>query len=136
MEKQALYCGSAHPLFEIPDDAIEEWDLAQYKFVKRPYVPDDHIPAAKVLKGAATAENMEAIAILILSGSFTGFLPEHYAQQWIKTGEMKPILPDRMHYLSPMELIFRTTLPQTMAAQYFKADLIEAFAARKLERDS
>jgi len=135
-EKQALYCGSAHPLFQLPDDAIEEWDLAQYKFVKRPYVPDEHIPAAKVLKGAATAENMEAIAILILSGGFTGFLPEHYAQRWIKTGEMKPILPDRMHYLSPMELIFRTTLPQTLAAQFFKADLIEAFTARKLERAS
>ena len=130
VEKQTLYCGSAHPLFEIADDAIEEWDLAQYKFVKRPYVPDDHLPAAKVLKGAAHAQNMEAIAILILSGAFTGFLPEHFAERWVKTGEMKPILPERMHFLSRMELIFRTTVPQTMAAQYFKTDLLEAFAAR------
>ena len=64
-------------------------DLAQHKFVKRPYVPDGHIPSAEFLNAAAYAENMEATAMLILSGGFIGFLPEHYAARWVASGEMK-----------------------------------------------
>ena len=129
LERQTLYCGSAHPLFEIPDDKIELWDLAQYKYIKRSYVPDDHLPATEMLKPGAVAANMESIAILILSGSFIGFLPEHFAERWVDSGEMKPVLPARMHFLSQMELILRKTQPQTLAAQYLKADIIEAFAS-------
>ena len=131
LERQTLYCGSTHPLFQAPDNEIEVWDLAQYKYIKRPYVPDDHLPAAEVLKPGAFAENMESIAILILSGSFIGFLPEHFAERWVDSGDMKPVLPERMHFLSQMELILRTTQPQTLAAKYFKDDIIEAFAAAK-----
>ena len=128
LERQTLYCGSRHPLFEIPDDKIEAWDLSQYKCVKRPYVPDDHIPAAEMLTAGAEADNMESIAILILSGSFIGFLPEHFAERWVNSEEMKPVLPEQMHFLSQMELILRTTQPHTLAAQYLKDEIVEAFA--------
>ncbi len=126
-ESQRLYCSSRHPLFETPAGAIEVSDLARHKFIKRPYVPDGNIPSAEILNAAAYAENMEAIAILILSGGFIGFLPEHYAARWVSSGEMKTILPERMHYESGIELILRKTVPQTLAAQYLKTDLLEAF---------
>ena len=131
LERQTLYCGSTHPLFETPDKEIEVWDLTRYKYIKRPYVPDDHLPASEVLKPGAFAENMESIAILILSGSFIGFLPEHFAERWVDSGEMRAVLPEKMHFLSQMELLLRTTQPQTLAAQYLKADIIEAFASAK-----
>jgi DNA-binding transcriptional LysR family regulator len=36
----------------------------------------------------------EAAAILILSGRFIGFLPDHYAAGWVAEGRMKAIRPD------------------------------------------
>ena len=124
-ENQLLYCSSAHPLFTV--DRLDVADLAQYRFVRRPYVPDDHIPHADVLNSAAIAENMEAIAVLILSGEFVGFLPEHYAARWVREGGMKAVLSHIMHYESQLELIARKTVPQTLAAQFLKADLIDVF---------
>ena len=124
-ESQRLYCSSRHPLFSAA--AIKLGDLARHKFVKRPYVPDGHIPRAEALNAAAIAENMEAIAVLILSGEFIGFLPEHYAARWVASGEMTAVLPQRMRYESQLELIMRKTVPQTLAAQYLRADLLEAF---------
>jgi LysR family transcriptional regulator, transcriptional activator for bauABCD operon len=34
---------------------------------------------------------MESVAILIRSGRFIGFLPDHYAACWVACGEMKLI---------------------------------------------
>ena len=127
LESQRLYCNKRHPLFERAAETIEMQDLAPHGYVKRPYVPDAHIPSAEMLNATAYAENMEAIAILILSGRFIGFLPDHYAARWVRSGEMKAILPERMRFESQVELIFRKTMPQTLAAQYMKTDLLEAF---------
>jgi len=126
-EGQRLYCSKAHPLFDKSASSIKVASLARHKFVKRPYVPDEHIPSAEVFNAAAYSENMEATALLILSGGFIGFLPEHYAAQWVNTGQMKAILPKRMRYESRVELIRRKTVPQTLAAQHMKADLLDAF---------
>lgn len=126
-ESQLLYCSNKHPLFDARAGSIRVPDLAHHKFVKRPYVPDGHIPSSEFLNAAAFAENMEATAMLILSGGFIGFLPEHHAARWVGSGEMKAILPRQMHYESGLELILRKTVPQTLAAQYLKTDLLEAF---------
>ena len=126
-ESHHLYCGKRHPLFKRPAGTMKVSDVAPHGYVKRPYIPDAHIPSAEMLNVAAYAENMEAIAILILSGRFIGFLPDHYAAQWFRSGEMKTILPNRMRYESQIELILRKTVPQTLAAQYLKTDLLEAF---------
>lgn len=126
-ERQLLHCSRLHPLFDVCTTSIDTSELARHKFVKRPYVPDGHIPSAEFLNAAAYAENMEAIAMLILSGGFIGFLPEHYAARWVNSGEMKTVLPDVMHYETGLELILRKTVPQTLAAQYLKTDLLEAF---------
>ncbi len=126
-ESQRLYCGRLHPLYPVPDKKIGLKELSTHKFVKRPYVPDGYIAGADRLNAAAYAENMEAIAMLILSGGFIGFLPEHYAARWVETGDMRVVLPGRMRYESRLELILRKTVPQPLAAQFLKSDLLAAF---------
>lgn len=126
-ESQHLYCGRGHPLFDLDGDTVELSELADHGYVKRSYTPDTQVPAVEMLNATACAENMEAIAILILSGAFIGFLPDHYAARWVDGGEMKAILPDRMRYESQVELFVRKTAPQTLAAQYMKSDLLRAF---------
>jgi DNA-binding transcriptional LysR family regulator len=36
---------------------------------------------------------MEAQAMLVLSGLYLSYLPEHYAKSWVKTGEMRSLSP-------------------------------------------
>ena len=42
---------------------------------------------------AATVESMEAQLILVLSGAYIGYLPEHYAQSWVEQGRLRVLLP-------------------------------------------
>lgn len=126
-EAQKLYAARGHPLAVMPPPGPAPSDLGAYKFARRSYIPDGAIPHAEHLVTAAQAENMEATAMLILSGAHIGFLPEHYARAWTRTGEMVAILPEAMRFDSTMELITRKTVPQTPAAGYFRADLLTAF---------
>ena len=36
---------------------------------------------------------MEAQLILVLSGAYIGYLPEHYAQAWADKGDLRVLLP-------------------------------------------
>lgn len=132
-ETQRLYCAANHPLYALRDAALTIESLFEHGCVKRPYVPDVDIPESTGLKAAAQAENMEAIAFLVLSGRFIGFLPDHYASRWVERGEMRALLPERMHYQSRIELLVRTSTPQPLAVRYFVSDLLDAFKSRGQE---
>jgi DNA-binding transcriptional LysR family regulator len=54
--------------------------------------------------GAATVSDMEAMAHLVLSGQFIGFMPVHYAAVWTSTDRMRPILPGRFTHTSAFEI--------------------------------
>ena len=65
--------------------------LLDMKFVERNYQtwPEQLSPDLKV--GAKTG-SMEAIAMLISTGEYLGYLPKHYAAQWLNNGEMRALL--------------------------------------------
>lgn len=126
-ERQRLYCAAGHPLFGLRDDEIEIDQLDRWEYVKRPYVPDVDIPDSARFRATAVAENMEAIALLVLSGRFIGFLPEHYAARWVESGLMQAVLPARMFYDSHVELLVRSSVPQSLGVRLFVDDLLAAF---------
>ena len=43
-------------------------------------------------KNSAITSHMESIALLILSGQYFGYLPAHFAAQWVDRGEMRCLL--------------------------------------------
>ncbi len=108
-EPNLLYCGAGHPLFARPDADIAEADIDASARISRGYLErfDAHLFANDHY--AATVTETEAAAILILSGAFMGFLPTHYAQQWVEAGRMRPLLPHRYAFLSQFHLIARRT---------------------------
>lgn len=126
-ERQRLHCATGHPLFGLREDEINIDQISKWECVKRPYVPDVEIPDSARFQATALAENMEAIAFLILSGRFIEFLPEHYAARWVEFGQMQAVLPDRMHYDSHIELLVRSSAPQSLGVRLFVADLLAAF---------
>lgn len=129
-ETQRLYCGAGHPLFAVSDRDVDTTALARCQYVKRPYVPDVDIPDSGCLNATAMAENMEAIAFLILSGQFIGFLPEHYARPFEARRQLRALMPERMHYQSCHELLYRISTPPPLAVRHFVSDLLDAFRRR------
>ena len=61
---------------------------------------------------AATVESMEAQLILVLSGAYIGYLPEHYAQAWADKGDLRVLLPATFGYQAPFSMIMRRTQPR------------------------
>jgi len=63
---------------------------------------------------------MEAQLILILSGQYIGYLPEHFAQHWVEQKRLKVLLPATFGYNAPFSLIFRRGRTQEQVIQNFR----------------
>ena len=50
------------------------------------------------LRCTATASDREGIAFLLLTGHYIGYLPDHYAAQWVTSGRMRALDPARYYY--------------------------------------
>jgi LysR family transcriptional regulator, transcriptional activator for bauABCD operon len=92
-EESQLYCGKGHPLFDTaPDavtrDAVESADAVAPTQAQQPHA----------LNATATATDREGVAFLVLTGCYVGFLPTHYARQWVERGAMRALLPDSHRY--------------------------------------
>jgi DNA-binding transcriptional LysR family regulator len=127
-EPDGLYCGKSHPLTGNSQANIElEQAVASSRVVARGYLQQHDLQMLKVSKAAATVDNIEAQAILILSGAYIGFLPIHYAARWIARGEMHQICPDQFGTQWPFcAIIRRTAIPPTIL-QVFMIDLMESY---------
>jgi DNA-binding transcriptional LysR family regulator len=87
-EVSHLYCAADHPFFALPDEALTDLLLANAEAVA-PSAPTS--PAG--LRVTATAADREGVAFLILTGCYIGFLPTHYARQWVERGMMRALKP-------------------------------------------
>ncbi|AWK89557.1 LysR family transcriptional regulator [Azospirillum thermophilum] len=99
-EESRLYCGRGHPLFEAEAAAVTPAVLAAADAVaptEAQQVPDA-IGFQRALTATATATDREGVAFLILTGCYLGFLPTHYARQWVERGAMRALLPDSHRY--------------------------------------
>jgi DNA-binding transcriptional LysR family regulator len=86
-EAMYLYCGRSHPLFgrdhaRLAWDEIQACDHAALAF----HSPNMEATQRLNLRRQATASDQEAIALLILSGHYVGFLPDHYADDFVRKG--------------------------------------------------
>jgi DNA-binding transcriptional LysR family regulator len=93
-EVSYLYCGRDHPLFARQDSTITTADLVHSQYVKKGYTVCDDLQQANVVMGKrVVGYHIEAFALLILSGRYIGFLPEHYADVWESKGQIRRLLP-------------------------------------------
>ncbi|MFC6669256.1 substrate-binding domain-containing protein [Marinobacterium aestuariivivens] len=107
-ERSFLYCSTAHPLFDIAEDRLDLDALARHDFVMPGYTQSPQVRELyRPLHAAATAYQMEGLATLVLSGRYIGFLPDHYAEVWIGNREMRPLLAQRMHFVTEFAAIRR-----------------------------
>lgn len=91
-ETVCLYCGSGHPLFAIDCPEEQEKQLRKSLFAKRAYLNEEAVaPKTRNLPSNAIGHQMEAIALLILTDRYVGYLPSYFAKDWVAGGRMKNI---------------------------------------------
>lgn len=123
-EALGLYCGRRHPLFGCKAESAELLEeIGASRIVARGYMQQYDLEHLGVSKAAATVDNIEALAILIISGAYLGFLPIHFAAQWVKTGEMQQLGPVSMRLMSPFDLITRRGVAPPPILRVFLEDL-------------
>jgi DNA-binding transcriptional LysR family regulator len=103
-ELHELYCGRGHMIFDRAPNRIEMAELRDCRYVIRSHLPNHVELANDSVTGGATVTDMEAMAHLVLSGQFIGFMPVHYAAVWTRSDQMRPILPGRFTHKSTFEI--------------------------------
>ena len=124
-EYHSVYCARSHPLFSLPESEITRERLEDQSFVVRPYANLQELKSFPNAKVGASASNMEAQAMMILSGHFIGNLPNHYAQQWVDRGELRVLLPGEVTISSPICVVSRAGSRPSLIVRSFIQEIID-----------
>lgn len=132
-ETMFLYCGAQHVLFSATPTAPEpvDWDgLCAYDFAGLGYhSPNMELSQQVRLTRKATGYDQESIATLILSGRYLGFLPDHYAQAFVQSGQMRALQPAVFRYRCSFFSIMRRSPQPSRVTRAFQACLLQAHQA-------
>ncbi|MDH4580631.1 LysR family transcriptional regulator [Pseudomonas sp. BN415] len=123
-EALGLYCGRHHPLYgcEADDDELQR-QIAASKLVARGFMQQSDLELVGANRAAATVDNIEALAILIISGAYLGLLPRHFAARWVESGDMRPLLPERLAPSAGFDAITRRGVAPPPILRAFLDDL-------------
>ncbi|PWQ96976.1 LysR family transcriptional regulator [Leucothrix arctica] len=107
-ETSLLYCSHDHPLAKADHAKLSQAQLAEFDAVLPAYPQTSEIKQQqRKLKPAATSTDREGIAFLILSGRYLGFLPTHYAEQWVNQGVLIAIQPKKLNFITHYSAVTR-----------------------------
>lgn len=129
-ESMYLYCGKNHSLFSQADRGISRSDVQKQKYAGFTFHSLNMMSSQDwKLKRRATVNNEEALATLVLSGRYIGFLPDHFAQHFTDRGEIRALRPDIYHYQSDHYAIVRKTPKASRRVETFLDCLRAAHSA-------
>jgi LysR family transcriptional regulator, transcriptional activator for bauABCD operon len=126
-EQMFLYCAVGHPLFSRNTVSVTASEVRRCKYVGIGY----HSPNMEVGRKlghdrSATAHDQEAVAHLVLSGAYLGYLPEHYAESFVSRAVMRPLLPSVFQYVCEFSAIVRRSPPPNRVVQTLLDSLVTA----------
>lgn len=121
IERQIAFCGRDHPLFPHAGNLAGN-DLRNSDWAWRSYALPEAMPSAPPQRITAVADNMEAMALLIMSGHL-GYLPPHFAEPYVARGLMAPLNPNLFHYDVTFHVVARKARQRNEITRTFLADL-------------
>lgn len=135
-ERSLLYCSREHPLFEYAG-TVDFRQLARTPAVIPSYRLDAQaLDLHRSLDCVAKASDREAIAFLILTGEYVGFLPDHYAAAWVHQGLMAAILPEQMSFRVTIAAATRSGRRQNLVVDRFMEELLQGDRIETLNNQS
>lgn len=127
-EEQMLFCGDKHPLFSVPEAELDPQAIEAAPSVRRAYYGGAlQTGAFRPQSIAASADSMEASALLILSGKFIGHLPANWARSGVMGSQFRALLPERFSYDSHFEVVVRTGAARTKLIGTFLKGLFDVY---------
>lgn len=130
-ETMLLYCGIGHPLFGQQASRLTWARLREHAFAGLGYhSPNMDLSHRARLLRQATASDQEAIATLVLSGRYLGFLPDHYAAAFEAAGRLCAVQPARFRYDCRFVSVMRRSPQPSRAAQLFARCLSQAHRSK------
>jgi len=122
-----MYCGAKHPLFNESQDNLGWDDISAHHFACLGYHSHNmEISHQMRLSRKATGFDQESIATLILSGKYLGFLPDHYARDFVARNQMKVVKPGQFNYKCNFVGMLRRSPQPSRVSQAFWDCLLEA----------
>lgn len=122
-EDSNLYCDASHPLAASADRIAPE-EVSNHDFVGYGFAEDIDRMNTKGLKGVlrptASVDHMEAVATLVATGRFIGFLPGHYVRSVWRCAGFCRILPETFAYSTDVELVARQGMSSALAHAFLK----------------
>jgi len=126
-EQMWLYCGADHPLFLLAESRVNAQEIQACRYAGLGYhSPNMEIGRQLAMERAVTAYDQEAIAHLLLSGRYVGYLPDHYARPLVEQGLIKAIGQDTFQYRCEFLSIARNSPKPSRAVATFLACLEHA----------
>jgi LysR family transcriptional regulator, transcriptional activator for bauABCD operon len=124
-ETMQLYAAAGHPWFDSQGDDARDWSALQKQALAALgyHSPNMALTHTRRLERAATASDQEAVATLILSGAYVGFLPDHYARVFVEAGQIRAVSPTVLRYDCRFACIWRHAPGLLRMAEAFKAAL-------------
>ena len=130
-EQMYLYCGSRHPLYSEPEDRIRQEHVRQHKYAGIGFHSPNLIVSHQLqLTRNAEVYDEHALAALILSGRYLGFLPDHYAERFVEAGAMRCLRPDVYHYQSNHAAVLGRTPKPSRLVETFLECLLSAHGVK------
>ncbi|WP_310567084.1 LysR family transcriptional regulator [Hydrogenophaga sp.] len=126
-EQMRLYGGREHPLFgraRVGLDDLRAVEFAGLAF----HSPNMEVTRRFGLKRSAVVNDQEAVALLVRSGRYVGFLPEHYAALFEAQGEMRRLGPADVGYVVDFVAVTRGPSSTSRLTQTFLQCLLAAHA--------
>ena len=129
-EHMLMYCAPGHALYGMDHSKLRWSDLQQHAFAGLGYhSPNMELTNSMGLRRTATGFDQEAIATLIQTGCYIGFLPDHYGQLLQSSGQLQAIAPERFYYDCQFVAMWRLSPQPSRAAQVFIDCLVQAHGA-------
>ncbi|HTN98679.1 MAG TPA: LysR substrate-binding domain-containing protein, partial [Nordella sp.] len=117
VERNYLYCAQGHPLFERALGSLPLSELRNHAFAGR---ANSRVAGFyRNLSRRATCNGADLIAMLISTGSYIGFLPEHFVSALAASKQFRPIMPAKVRANIPVYLVSRRNLDDMRMAQAF-----------------
>ncbi|WP_377811822.1 LysR family transcriptional regulator (plasmid) [Azospirillum sp. A29] len=104
-EESLLYCGDGHPLFDRAGGEAMPGAVTREDVEAADAVAPTQAQLPHELNNTATATDREGVAFLILTGCYVGFLPIHYARQWVERGMMRALLPGTYRHALEFQVV-------------------------------
>ncbi|EKT58266.1 LysR family transcriptional regulator [Providencia burhodogranariea] len=118
-EKSFLYCSNRHPLFSLSTLPTKKQLSELNAIVPTSRMTSEMVAMHQLLNCVATASDREGIAFLILTGKLVGYLPDHYAANWVNNGVMKAISPEKLFFHNPIVIATRKGAHINNITDYF-----------------